>query len=49
MSASLVSLFPDDADIAKTYLPMTQTALIKCQIFEDFIGILVSAVCVTAK
>ncbi len=49
MSASSVSLFPDDADIAKTFLPMMQTVLIKCQIFEDFIGILVSAVCDTAK
>ncbi len=27
MSAPLVSLFPDDADIAKTYLAMTQTLL----------------------
>jgi hypothetical protein len=31
-SASLVSLFPDDADIAKAYLLMIQTALIKSQI-----------------
>ncbi len=32
MSASSVSLFPDDADIAKAYLPMTQTALNKSPI-----------------
>ncbi len=47
--SSSVSLFPDDAEITKTYLPMTQTALIKCQIYEDFFGISDSAVCVTAK
>jgi hypothetical protein len=29
MSASSVSLLPDDAGIAKAYLPMTQTALIE--------------------
>jgi hypothetical protein len=32
MSVSLVSLFPNDADIVKTYLPMTQTVLNKTQI-----------------
>jgi hypothetical protein len=34
MSALSVSLFPDDADIAGTYLPITQTVLIKCQIIQ---------------
>ncbi len=36
MSVSLVSLFPDEADIAKTCLLITQTTLNKTQIIKKF-------------
>jgi hypothetical protein len=36
MSVSVVSLFPDDADIAKTYLLMIQPALNRTQILREF-------------
>ncbi len=44
MSVSSISLFPDDADIAKTYLLKTQTALNKTQIKWGFHCLIASSV-----